>query len=221
MDWNHNCFDWHREHFLQILHPSWYWLVYRRFVGNGNHRLSSYDFLSIVFQFASRFRNYFCRLDHGRRPENSGGTGTDRLINQPFKFMNANEISSKTNRRLNRIRKGIWGIRILIGLAVVCVVAFNLIFLSSIIGWTDISPRSITFPPFSTYSSARAIPASLLILGFIRAGFIFAGALVLNRLLRYFAGGSFFTATTITCIKWLGYLVIGDWVVVKFLQAFG
>jgi hypothetical protein len=135
--------------------------------------------------------------------------------------MNVNEISSKTVRRLNRVRKVIWVIRILIGLAVVCVVAFNLIFLSSIIGWTDISPRSITFPPFSTYSSARAIPASLLILGFIRAGFIFAGALVLNRLLRYFAGGSFFTATTITCIKWLGYLVIGDWVVVKFLQAFG
>jgi len=135
--------------------------------------------------------------------------------------MNANDNSSKTDQRLNRVRKVIWVVRILIGLAVVCVVSFNLIFLSSIIGWTDISPGSITIPPFSTYSSTRAIPASLLILGIIRVGFLFAGAFVLNRLLRSFASGSFFTAKNINCIKWLGCLVISDWVVVKFLQAFG
>src|ERR1700690_3662802 len=135
--------------------------------------------------------------------------------------MNANENSSKADRRLNRVRKVIWVIRILIGLAVVCVVACNLVFLSNIIGWTDISLGRISLPPFSRYSSPRGIPASLLILGFIRVGFLFTGAFVLNRLLRFFASGSFFTANNITCIKWLGYLVISDWVVAKFLQAIG
>jgi hypothetical protein len=74
-------------------------------------------------------------------------------------------------------------------------------------------------PPFSRYASVRAIPGSLLILGFVRAGFFFAGAFVLNRLLRSFAGGILFTARNITGIKCLGYLVISDWVVVKFLNA--
>jgi hypothetical protein len=135
--------------------------------------------------------------------------------------MNANEISPKANARLNRIKKVIWVIRILIGLAVVCVVACNLIFLSNMIGWTDISLGRISLPPFSRYSSARDIPASLLMLGFVRVGFLFTGVFVLDRLLRFFAGGSFFTATNITCIKWLGYLVISDWVVAKFLHAIG
>ncbi|MGO9584951.1 MAG: DUF2975 domain-containing protein [Limisphaerales bacterium] len=135
--------------------------------------------------------------------------------------MNSNEMVPETSRRLNRVRTVIWVIKILIGLAVVCVVVFNLIFLSSLVGWTDISPRSISWPPFSSYSSARTIPSPLLILGFIRVGLFFAGALVLSRLLRFFASGSFFTAKNINCIKWLGCLVVSDWVIVKFLQVIG
>jgi len=135
--------------------------------------------------------------------------------------MNANENSSNTDRWLNRVRTVIWVVRILIGLAVVCVVACNLIFLSNIIGWTDISLGRMSLPPFSRYSSARAIPTSLLILGFFRVGFLFTGAFVLNRLFRFFASASFFTATNTTCIKWLGYLVISDWVVAKFLHVIG
>jgi len=135
--------------------------------------------------------------------------------------MNTNVSSSKTDRRLNRIKKVVWVVRILTGLAIACIVACDLIFLCNIIGWTDISLGSISSPPFSKYSSAHAIPVSFLILGFIRVGFLFAGAFVLNRLLRFFAGASFFTAENIICIKWLGSLVISDWVVAKFLQAIG
>jgi len=134
--------------------------------------------------------------------------------------MNATEIVSPANPGLNRIRKVIWMIRILIGLAVVFIVAFHLLFLSSLIGWTDLSPRSTTFPPLSRYASVHAIPASVLILGFVRTGLFFAGAFVLNRLLRSFARGNLFTARNINGIRWLGGLVIGDWVVVKFLEAF-
>ena len=132
--------------------------------------------------------------------------------------MNANEISPKANARLNRIRIVSRVVRILVGLAVVSVVAVISICLSDIIGWTSISPGLLS-PPFSRYASLRAIPASVLILGFIRAGLFFAGAFLLNKLLRFFADGNFFTAKNITCIKWLGYLVISDWLVAKFLDA--
>jgi hypothetical protein len=132
--------------------------------------------------------------------------------------MNANEISSKVNARLKRIRIVSRVIRILLGLAVVSVVTVISICLSDIIGWTNVSP-SLLSPPFSRYASLRAIPASVLILGFVRAGLFFAGAFLLNKLLRYFANGNFFTAENITCIKRLGYLVISDWLVAKFLDA--
>jgi hypothetical protein len=133
--------------------------------------------------------------------------------------MNANEMIPQTNWRLNRIRNVIWTVRVLIGLAVVFVTAFNLLFLFSLVGWADFSPGSITIPPFSSYTSVRAIPVSLLILGFVRAGCFFIGAFILNQLLRSFAGGNLFNPGNIIGIKWLGCLVISDWVVAKFLNA--
>lgn len=125
--------------------------------------------------------------------------------------MNANEISSKPNARLKRIQKITLAIRILIGLAVVSVVAF--------VSISFVEPRRIGFFPFSKYASIHAVPAAVLILGFIRAGLFLAGAFVLNRLLRIFAKGDFFTVGNITCIKWLGGLVIADWLIVKLLDA--
>jgi hypothetical protein len=134
--------------------------------------------------------------------------------------MNANENSPKANARLNRIKKVIWVIRILIGLAVISVLTVISICLLDLIGWTHISP-SILPPPFSKYTSLHAIPASILMLGIFRAGLFFLGACILDKLLRSFANGNFFIAKNIVCIKWLGCLVAGDWLVVKFLDAFG
>jgi hypothetical protein len=37
--------------------------------------------------------------------------------------------------------------------------------------------------------------------------------------LQFFARGNFFTAANITCVKWLGALVIVDWFTVKLLAA--
>jgi Protein of unknown function (DUF2975) len=131
--------------------------------------------------------------------------------------MNANVFSQKPNARLKRIKIVSRIVRILVGLAVVSVVAVISICLSDIIGWTHISPNVLS-SPFSKYSSLRAIPVSILILGFVRAGLFFAGAFLLNKLLRFFANGNFFTTENITCIKWLGCLVMSDWLVAKFLD---
>src|SRR5208283_1044359 len=52
----------------------------------------------------SGFSDFVLCLDHGRRPENSRGTGTDRLTKPTFQIMNANETSPKTNPQMKRIR---------------------------------------------------------------------------------------------------------------------
>jgi hypothetical protein len=80
-------------------------------------------------------------------------------------------------------------------------------------------PQKAGLWPFSKYPSVHAMPWMVLILGFAKLALFFAGIFVLNRLLRVYANGNFFTSANITCIKWLGYLVIGDWLVGKFIDA--
>lgn len=134
--------------------------------------------------------------------------------------MNANEISPKADFRLKRIQRIVWTVRIFIALAVISIASGILIYLGRIAGWTHIPP--VMLPPlFWKYSSPHAVPASILILEFVRAALFFSGAFVLNKLLGSFACGKFFTAKNITCIKWLGGLVMSDWVAVKFLDAIG
>jgi hypothetical protein len=49
-----------------------------------NYSLSSNDSLSLGSQSGYWFCNSFHRLDHGRGPEDSRGTGIDRLTKLPF-----------------------------------------------------------------------------------------------------------------------------------------
>jgi len=58
--------------------------------------------------------------------------------------MNTNEISPKASPRLKRVKKVIWIINALIGLAVVSVLAIISICLFGIVGWADISPSILT-----------------------------------------------------------------------------
>jgi hypothetical protein len=117
----------------------------------------------------------------------------------------------KTNPRLNRIRQIIWAIRILAGLTVIgIIVAIFFIF---------IAPKKAGLWPFWKYSSLHAVPLTVMELEFVRGVLFFTGVFVLNRLLQYFARGNFFTAANISCIKWLGALVMGDWLIAKFLDA--
>jgi hypothetical protein len=125
--------------------------------------------------------------------------------------MNQNKSLQNNNPRLNRIRKVIWAIRILVGLAVLGVMAaIVLIF---------IAPKKAGLWPFWKYPSIHAVPLTVMELEFVRGALFFTGAYVLNRLLQFFARGNFFTAANISCIKWLGTLVIGDWLLAKFLDA--
>lgn len=125
--------------------------------------------------------------------------------------MNAIELPSTSSARLRRIRATILIIRILLGLIVFGIVLA--------IAFTFDEPKRVGLWPFAKYSSVQVMPASVLILGFVRAGIFFSGAFVLNKLLGIFSNGGFFSAGSIACAKWLGCLVLADWLVVKFLGA--
>jgi Protein of unknown function (DUF2975) len=135
--------------------------------------------------------------------------------------MNANEISPKADMRMNRIKKVITIIRFLISSTVILGVVFGLLFLADLLGYPIVGPGvKISFSPLLTYTSPFKIPAIVLVLGFIRVGLFFAGILILFWLLDLFEAGKFFAAQNVQYIKLLGFLVIGDWVVTKILDAF-
>ncbi|MEI9863260.1 MAG: hypothetical protein WDN00_01600 [Limisphaerales bacterium] len=121
--------------------------------------------------------------------------------------MNANEISPKGNARMNRIKRVIKIIKFLLGSAVILGFVFGLFFLADLLGYPAFgSGVKMSFSPLLTYTSPFNIPAIVLVLGFVRAGLFFAGALVLFWLLNLYEAGKFFTAQNVHHIKLLGCL---------------
>jgi uncharacterized membrane protein HdeD (DUF308 family) len=134
--------------------------------------------------------------------------------------MNANENSPQVNPRLKRIQMVVRVIRAIIGLIVVFSAIVIPINLALFMGWIGYqSGIHVSFSHFHTYSWPFKIPAPVLALVLVRLGLFFAGAFVLNRLLRLYATGKFFTGQNVGYIKWLGWIVLSDWVVEKLLDA--
>jgi hypothetical protein len=129
---------------------------------------------------------------------------------------NAHENS---NTRLKRFQNIVRAARVLISLAAIIVIGFILVFLAGVVGWVNITPKTVGIPYLSNYPSFGVIPATVLILALVRAGLFFTGIYVLNKLLRSFASGNLFTVGNIRIVKLLGLLVICDWPVVKILAA--
>jgi hypothetical protein len=134
--------------------------------------------------------------------------------------MNANEISPKTNVRMSRIKTIIRVIRFLVSATIIFVIVVGSLFLADLAGF-HFFPSGVkaSFSPMLTYSSPFKVPAAVLVLAFLRAGLFFAGALILFWLLDLFEAGKFFTAQHVRYIKWLGWFVVSDWVVVRLLDA--
>ena len=133
--------------------------------------------------------------------------------------MNATEIVPNPSSRLKRIQKIVRAIRILIWAAALLLIVCGSLFLTDFFGLTSNLGVKISFSPMLTYTSPFKIPASVFCLVFLRVGLFLAGIFVLDKLLRFFAAGNFFTAHTVHCIKLLGCFVIGDWILTKTLDA--
>ena len=135
--------------------------------------------------------------------------------------MNANEISSKPNSRLKRLQKIIRVVQVLLFLAAMIVMGILSVFLADFI-WGVKLPRWVVSIPLSPHTAYlppfNKIPTTVLLLGVVRAGIFFAGIFTLNQLLRSYNSGIFFTARNVSLLKRIGCLMIGDWMVMKFLD---
>jgi len=92
-------------------------------------------------------------------------------------------------------------------------------FLADCAGWISNPGVKVSFSPLATYTAPFHIPAYVFGLAFLRVSFFFAGIFALDKLLRLFANGKYFTTEIVSCIKALGFLVIADWLVTKILDA--
>jgi hypothetical protein len=131
--------------------------------------------------------------------------------------MNANEISSKINARLNRIKIVSRIFRVLLGLYVALIILMALGYLS---GFIPIIPGAsqISFSPNQTYTAPFHIPVRVIVIAAIRSCLIGFGLFLLNRLFVLFERGSFYTAENVRCIKFLGFITASDWLVKSVLE---
>ena len=124
--------------------------------------------------------------------------------------MNSNEVDSKTNTRLNRIKfvSRIFRVSngVIAGLGVLLAI------------WFVVAPEylpdglvQIAFSPHQAYISPFHIPLPVLFLGIIEFCLGGAGLFLLNLLFKYFERGIFFKTENIRCVKFLGPIVVGLW----------
>ena len=136
--------------------------------------------------------------------------------------MNANETSPPVNVsvRMQRIKRVTRILQWLISAEIIVVLVFVSICLIELVGGRAM-PGGVRlyFAPDVVYSVPFSVPAGVLILGGFRLGLYLVGSLVLLWLLQRFEDGVFFTAQTVGYIRWLGWFLFGDWVLVRLLQA--
>ncbi|HEX3856656.1 MAG TPA: DUF2975 domain-containing protein [Verrucomicrobiae bacterium] len=140
-------------------------------------------------------------MDHGRRPENSRGTGIDGLTKSIFKFMNANEISPKANVRMARIQKTSKYLRLVLQYGILFYI-FSGLLLSLLAEHGIIPSIFIIHAPAAQFVRNDfvifPIYSCLLLIGFL---FWYRTVV---RLFGFFEQGVLFTAETVRCIQILG-----------------
>ena len=133
--------------------------------------------------------------------------------------MNAIEVSPRGNLRLNRIRRIVKLIRFLTSATIILMIVLGSVFLLGLAGVLSIPAGvKVSFTPAVSYSSPYQIPAFVLVLALLRSGLFFAGALMVFWLLDLFEAAEFFTAKNVQCVKWIGWLVLGDWLAARLLE---
>jgi len=122
--------------------------------------------------------------------------------------------------RMDRIRTVIRIVRWIVSAGLIVLVVFGGWFVANLIGLVA-SPvgTQISFSPLLTYSAPFKVPATVLMFAFVRTIFVVIGTFILLWWLDLIEAGEFFTDCSVRYLKWLGWLVIADWVVQKLLDA--
>jgi Protein of unknown function (DUF2975) len=131
--------------------------------------------------------------------------------------MNANEIPPKAGTRLGRIKKASRILRLSVGACLVLGMPYTL---AQYLGWLPLSRgRKILISPHQLYASASEIPKVVLSLGLVRLGLLVFCLLVLYKLFRLYELGILFSARNVRYIRFFGYFLIIDWLVLYQLEA--
>jgi len=138
--------------------------------------------------------------------------------------MNVNEISPKSNSRMNRIKIVSRIFRALIGIAAVLLTLvaaeFLLVSVKYALGSAPTGPGAllIGFSPHQSYPSPFDISLPVFVVGAIEYGLGGMGLILLNRLFTCYERGIFFKTENIRCFKFLGLIVIGLWLTLTLLE---
>jgi hypothetical protein len=134
--------------------------------------------------------------------------------------MNATETPTSASLRLNRISKVIKIVRLLISSSLLLMIFVSALYFADLLGFHFLPAGvKISFSPGSSFSTPLHIPAAVLILAFTRAGLILAGALLLFWWLDLVEAGDFFNRQSARYFKWLGWLLLIDWLTARLLDA--
>lgn len=133
--------------------------------------------------------------------------------------MNTNEISPAANPRLKRIQMVVRVIRAIIVFVMFVTAIWIPMMLALLMGWIGYHAQAKIAPTqFHTYTWPYQMSAPVLALVLVRFGLFFAGAIALDKLLRLYGMGKFFTGQNVYYIKWLGWIVLSVFAVDKVLD---
>ena len=134
--------------------------------------------------------------------------------------MNALENPANAGRRMKRIRKVVKAVRWLLSASLILMIFFGSFFLADLLG-LHLLPTGVkvSFSPALTFSTPLHIPAAVLIMGLARAGLLLTGALLLFWWLDLVEAGDFFVDQSVRYFKWLGWLLLIDWLMARLLDA--
>jgi len=132
--------------------------------------------------------------------------------------MNANEIPLNAATRLGRIKTASRILRVLIGVSIVIGAPYSF---AVYFGWLPPLPAGskILISPHQLYSSPSEIPTAVFALALVRLGLAVFCSVVLYNLFRLYERGILFSARNVRYIRFLGWYLMIDWVVIYQLES--
>jgi hypothetical protein len=131
--------------------------------------------------------------------------------------MNANEFPPQAGTRLRRIKMASRILRLAIGVSLALGTPYTVAFY---FGWLPPFPgEKILVSPNQLYASPHEMPETVWALGLVRLGLSVFCGVVLYHLFRLYERGILFSAKNVRDIRFLGYYLIIDWVVIYQLES--
>jgi hypothetical protein len=133
--------------------------------------------------------------------------------------MNETQRSLHARLRMTRIKKVIKVVRFLISSVLILMLFYGALFSADLLG-LHLFPAGVqvSLSPLNTFRTPLEIPAVMVLFAFVRGGLFFAVGLVLFWWLDLIEAGRFFNGASVRYFKWIGWLVLVDWLVARVMD---